>query len=245
MKMNKKLLLTASVFFVLLAVIGCGIPRIFFVDTNIKYKDDEKIYITVSEYGGNANLSLITKDTGPSLFLGYIVNGNSAWGKENEASLNSAFRKKYQNTPFGTQISISNLSGQVVTTSNEDVTLYALSGSAIKAPYYHATADSPLSPSTSFEITPGYDSSGNIVLNLVFPPSTYTVHSTPLTRFNGNAFTIKKGDNHPDYTTTDTNQELFCHIFAAINVGQGKFTNIYWSDLYYVKTVPLISQSNP
>lgn len=240
MKMNKKLLRIASVFFVLLAFIGCGVATIFYVRTSLNYYSD-RIEIRITD--DHDNLSWIEPGSGPSLFLGYVVTDNPGLDYSTKTKIRDEFRKQYQKTPSGIHIEGALTSGPVLLLTDPSIGLYAFSASEIGSPTYHATASNRLSPNGDFTITEEPSENGS-QLKLTFPSGEYQVHTPVLRRFNGALFSTTY-TNESDYVYSNTSSATaYCHIFGAINAGKGNFNNIYWSDLEYLSYIEIKKPSD-
>jgi len=239
MKMNKKLLLTASVFFVLVALIGCGVATIFFNDVSYEKGtnlEDNQVKGTF-KFVNNDSLKMIAIGTGPSLLIGYTVTDTvdrTLFNSKFITEFNSRYRKDGH---FGRAVS----SSEILSVTNEDTqySLYQLSdsgGEVFRSPLYVASADDPLSPDCSYTIELKVDNT----LQLTIP--SYDVHYDDLQRFSGAVFT-KIGANStsfPDYTISDTPGTFYIHLYGAMNVSEGDFSNIFWSPLSYLGTIQLL-----
>ncbi|MFA5446950.1 MAG: hypothetical protein WC233_01580 [Sphaerochaeta sp.] len=238
MKMKHKLLLLASVFFMSFFT-GCGIPTIFYVTTsitNITPVPDDTIQFSIAFQDPHNNLDMITPGTGPSLFLGYIVTDQPSLSST--STLISEFNKKYRRSPNGIHIDSSLQSEPILETSN-DLKLFAFSGLSLDISNYHATALQPSLADNTFNITlssPEVDLYEFKLTNAI--GARYTINTTVLTRFNDTRFDL--GFDAKDYLISPENPApRYCHIFAAINVREGLFDNIYWSELRSLGSIEL------
>jgi hypothetical protein len=237
MKMKHKLLLLASVFFMLFFA-NCGIPTLFNVTTTItrtSYTNTAiEFKVTISDK--NDNLEMIENGKAPSLLLAYIV---TDLPDINYRSIATEFSKQYQRTPHGIQIDRRFDDRPILESADGDLKLFVFSGPQLEKPLYHATAKNPMSPNETFKISLESNPDESFNLKLTSIDSTYNVKVTSLVRYNGSNFEAPGLKDDLDYIVPETNLDRHCHIFAAINVGEGTFTNIYWSDLTYLGSLAL------
>jgi hypothetical protein len=235
MKMNKKLLLTASVFFVLLVVLGCGLMTVFYIDPTISRLSKENTF-SISISDPHNNLSWIDNGEGPSLFLGYIVTDNQ---DIDYYSLTNEFSKQYIKKPFGNHIKSSYATGPILDIESKSLKLFAFSGTTLAIPDYHATAIKTDKTSETFTITPVNDGSGSIDFRITLDKGHYSLNQSSLVRYNGQPFT-QDGTGNLDYILPpEIGSSKYCHFFAALNAGKGTFNNIYWSDMKYLGYIEL------
>lgn len=242
MKMNKTLLLKASAFFLLLITLlfSCGIPTYFYVTYSFsKPQSSNSVTGNFSFIDTHGNLSWIDPGTGPSLLLSYIVTYS-----QTPPSFSSLFSSTYKR---------SNNNGipvddDLMLTSESGAYIYRLhrfsdeNGIEFSSPEYVAYANTPSSPDLSVTLT----KAGDNYLDLSFTSGNYSLSgSSRLARFDGKAFitdtqTIRdSASTYKDYTISDTEQKMYCHVFAAVNVSQGDFTNNFWTDLQYMGYIEL------
>jgi len=236
MKMNKKLLRIASVFFVLLALIGCGIMTVF--SNEVSHKKESGVKNTEAKgtftFVADDSLKMITNGAGPSLMLGYTVTDNndySLFSSKYVTEFNNKYRK---NGYFGQAVSNSEILS--VTTDDKKYALYQLSdssGRVFRSPTYVATAKNNLIPECSYTI----ELQTNNTLKLAIP--SYDVHYNDLRRFTGAVFTKIGANSASDYIISDTPGTYHIHLFGAMNVSEGAFSNIFWSPLYYLGSIEL------
>lgn len=244
MKMNKKLLLTASVFFVLLALIGCGVATIFFNDvfyekgTNL---EDNQVKGTF-KFVNNDSLKMITIGTGPSLLIGYTVTDTvdrTLFNSKFITEFNSRYRKDGH---FGRAVS----SSEILSVTNEDTqySLYQLSdsgGEVFRSPLYVASAINPLEPDCEYTLTLQDDNT------LKLEVTKYNSwNSSNLRRYNGQIFEttissiLPNATKYPDYSLQTSSSSLYIHLYGAMNVSEGDFSNVFWSPLSYLGTIKLL-----
>lgn len=249
MKKQRYMPFIASVFLSLLvsffAFSSCGIPVLFSAETSIKATENDTITATITIDDELGNLALINSGTGPSLFLAYIVTHT---GEELEirSKIISAFRTTYQGT-MNNGRQVPTHSEEPILISKDDADdpyrLYILSKRTISRPTFHATSKIPINPNTTVQIAsvPGSESNTTILSLTWTAGDEYTINTPYLVRYNGSEFSNDGGEEFPDYLLPEPSSfpNRYCHIFAAINVSDGKFTNIYWSDLTYLGAVKL------
>lgn len=237
MKMNKKLLRIASVFFVLLALIGCGIMTVF--SNEVSHAKESGVKNTEAKgtftFVADDTLKMITNGAGPSLMLGYTVTDSSH--PSFDSRFRSEFNTKYRkNVSFGQAVSSSEILS--VTIDDKLYKLYQLSDSSrrvFRSPTYVATAKNNLIPECSYTI----ELQTNNTLKLAIP--SYDVHYNDLRRFNGAVFATNgiNSSDFPDYVISDTPGTFYIHLFGAMNVSKGAFSNIFWSPLYHLGSIEL------
>jgi len=247
MKMNKKLLRIASVFFVLLALIGCGIATIFYYEVSYakgeNQADDEvkgKFEFINDDSSTDDALYMITPGKGPSLLLGYIVTDSQS-SPSCSSQFISTFNTKFRKNGYS-GLAVSSLEILSVSYDNTQYALYKLSdseGTVFKSPLYVASANDRLDPTCEFTLTLQDDFS----LKLAIP--NYTLSNTNLCRYNGNKFSneiskiLNNSKNYPDYSVQPDSTSLYVHLYGAMNVSEGEFSNIFWSPLYYLGSIEL------
>lgn len=239
MKMNQKLLLTASVFFVLLVLVGCGIATIFYND--VSYSEISPVPETEVQgsfiFTNDDSLKMITPGTGPSLLLGYTVTDSS--NTPHEVNYEKEFDTRYRkNGYFGQAISSSEILS--ITNNDKQYRLYQLSDSThevFRSPGYVATAQNNLTPNCTYKVELQADNT----LELTISTNPYILHNIGnLRRFNGYVFTKTDYSSFPDYTISDSpGSTFYIHLFGAMNVSEGVFSNIFWSPLSYLGYIAL------
>jgi hypothetical protein len=248
MKRRIPILSTASVFFiVLILLVSCGIGIPFNISSSITNKSDD---ITLSPDQVLAkytiptdsitidNLELIKKGSGPSLMLFYTVTDS-----QERINFENAFSLTYKKSFNGININ----SDEVLTVN--DYTLYRFSdsqNSRFQAPYYIATADTPTSPEFSCTLTKttSVDDVSMVDMNLSFVSGSYTINnSSILRRYTGDSFETTtaniRNPSFPDYHIGDEHSLMYIHIYAAVNISEGNFYNIYWTDLVHLGYITL------
>lgn len=238
-----------SVFFLVLMLAGCGMAVIFHIDSYILASDDTSTSLSGSYIVRNDefnNLSLIKNGTGPSLWIGYMVSDSYTISSSNIINL---FDSTYGKKPNGRTIDKISLSNPAVVSASDGA--YALfpfsntnSSNDNAAPLYHATAFDPINPEDTFVITKSSIDTQNIEFLLSFTGSKFGSHVDGgiLRRFDGSRFRNNvtyseslSNSNLIDYKISATpSGHLYCHIFAAMIVTEGSFSNIYWTDLAYL-----------
>ena len=250
MKMRNHILRTVSVFFLVLMLVGCGIAVIFYIDSYIDVTDnDTETTLSGSYVVRNDefnNLALIEDDTGPSLWIGYLISDSKTIP---HTSIISKFADTYGRKPSGRTIDrISQSNPSVLTLNDASYSLFQFSDTNSAndnaAPFYHATALNPNSPEDTFVITKSIIDTQNIEFLLSFTESKFGSHvdGGVLRRFDGSRFRNNvtyseslSNNNLIDYKISSTpSGHLYCHIFAAMNVTEGEFSNIYWTNLAYL-----------
>ncbi len=248
MKMRNHILRMVSVFFLVLVLGGCGMAVIFYIDSYIDVTDnDTETTLSGSYVVRNDefnNLALIEDDTGPSLWIGYMVSDSSTISSS--SSIINLFASTYGKKPNGRTIDKISLSNPaVVSASDRSYALFQFSGinssNDYAAPLYHATAVDHTSPEDTFTITKTDVNSTHVEFTLAFDNAKFVSHIDGgiLRRYDGTQFPndvpySEKGA-FPDYFySTNPSNELYCHIFAAMNVTEGSFSNIYWTSLAYL-----------
>ena len=247
MKMNKTLLLKASAFFLLITLLfSCGIPTYFYVGTTFNQGGglpEDTVSGTFKFPDTYGNLSWVDPGTGPSLMLAYIVTTS-----QEEPTFSQSFGTTYKRTS-NNGIPVSE--DELLSYNNGDY-LYRLhrfsdiNDNQFNSPTYMAYASNPTS--ADFKVTLSKDSNNYIDLSITdandsSPPTTpYVLTGTSkLARFNGEAFSTDPSSitGFPDYTVSDTSLTLYCHVFAAVNVSQGLFSNNFWTDLKHLGRITL------
>lgn len=245
MKMNKTLLLKASAFFLLLSTLlfSCGIPTYFYVVSNFSQGsgDDSSVSGSFTFTDPYNNLSWIDTGTGPSVMLAYIVTYS-----QTTPSFSSLFTSTYKRSNNN---GIPVTEDELLSYVNGDNT-YKLhrfsdnSGTVFTSPWYIAYANTPSTPDFAVTLTKAVDN----YIDLSFTSGNYSLSgSSRLARYNGSAFiteiqTIRNSEaTYLDYTISDTEQTMYCHIFAAVNVSQGDFSNNFWTDLKHLGYIKLNS----
>ncbi|MDX9823998.1 MAG: hypothetical protein RBU26_03570 [Sphaerochaeta sp.] len=232
MKMRNHILRMVSVFFLVLVLGGCGIMTVFSVDYS--FNSDTTTFTFTNP---DNILSWITPSTGPSLMLAYIVTDEPKHPSILATKFNSEFRRNVVDgrmIPSGSKI-LSTLK------DDKEYTLYKLSnsnGNEFNAPYFFSTATNPLNPDIQFSLS----LTSNNTLRFSIVSGSYTNPNQELTRFNGNSFIAVPSEiaDFPDYVVSDTVVgSLFIHVYAAINVSEGDFTNRFWTELHPVASIPL------
>lgn len=237
--MKKRILLIISAF---LLFSGCGIPTLFNVTTKIETitnSDTEinaKITVTDTE-----RLDWITPNRGPSLMLAYVIT--------NEASLpsNSAisqFSTLYVRKPNGRNvITIDVYENGLFPNASDELTqsifpFSDLGKNKFRSPNYMATAKDRTDPNSKFTLKLEGDH-----LTFSFDDDSYQVYSflKTLHRYNGEPFVKTEGVSGKDYYLGDSNDSsvLYIHIFSALNVTEGDFNNVYWSELVNIGSIKL------
>lgn len=239
MKMKTRLLLAASVFFMLAGLIGCGIPTLFHVTTNFSFNSNKKeVAVTVND--PNNVLSLITPGKDPSILFAYVIASHE---QDNDAKygipklFNSTYRKGYHGRPIGRGDS------EILTYGEDDpkLKLYLFSnesGSIFSAPSYHATANVATSPNVRFafeekETAPG--SEKYFIEITQIPPVTYA--------FNQDLANIAQLFNVDGKPFEVEGNVQYLHLYMALNSSEGTFSNTYWSDLFYITSIDLAPPS--
>lgn len=253
MKKQRYMPFIASVFFsffLLLLLSSCGIAVLFHATTTIVLEqtdDPTAVSATITISDPEGNLGLVEKGKSPSLLLSYMVTDQPLEANDSRISaIRSAFKKEFQRTSFiGVQVPITKQT-PILEKEDEDepYRLYALSAATMKGPpHYHATADAPNNPNATITLSSakiaGTEDSN--VISLQLTSGGYTIHQSELYRYNGEPFTAGGvGEGYPDYLLFDPPWEnRYIHVFVSLNVSDGDFTNIYWSDLAFIGSIEL------
>jgi hypothetical protein len=245
MKMIQKLLHKASVFFLatLLLLTGCGIATYFYVISAVTAGSDSIDSVSgsyaVSNYA--ENLSLITVGGGPGLLLCYTVTDSA----NTPSSISTAFSSQYIRNNNG--IAVTN-DLVLESTSNHVYQFSDSTGTKFRAPGYVLLADNPTSVDISFKLQRAADSSDSSlrILNLSVTNGSYSMNGTgELRRYNGTSFPLQAStiianpDSYPDYQVSETSKTLYLHVFAAMSITEGSFSNIYWTQLVHLGYIEL------
>jgi len=253
MKMRIHILRLVSVFFIVMVLVGCGIAVIFYIDSYIDTNENDTPTTLSGTYrvtnDSFNNLALIEDDTGPSLWLGYVVSDSSTLSAS--GSIISKFNETYVRRPNGRTIDpFSESDPAVLTLSDNSYALFQFSDTNrlndYAAPLYHATAVDHTSPEDTFTITKSDVDATHVQFTLAFDNAKFVSHIDDgiLRRYDGTQFRndvpySEKG-SFPDYFySKNPSNELYCHIFAAITVTEGSFSNIYWTNLAYLGVLQL------
>ncbi len=242
MRMKAKLLLAASVFFMLLLVVSCGEPTIFSTNVTIFRLLTESSPPSVSAectFENSSILNDITSGKGPSLVLGYIIT-DSPDAPSFEQEFNTQYVRKIYNG--------ASLFNREILSLTKDTYSYSLhqfsdqNQTQFRSPYYVATATDKLDPNFTFTLTLQADQS----IEVTIPSGSYTLHTIGnLMRYNGKNFNVNAAAiladplQYPDCTITSSPPSLHCHVYAAMNVSDGRFSNIFWSSLKYIGSLTL------
>jgi len=251
MKMRNHILRMVSVFFLVLVLVGCGMAVIFYIDSRILDSDDTSTSLSGTYSVTNDafnNLALIEEDTGPSLWIGYMVSDLSTISS---SSIINLFASTYGKKPNGRTIDKISLSNPaVVSASDGSYALFQFSdvngANDYAAPLYHATAVNHTDPEDTFTITKSEIDSTHSEFTLSFENSKFIIHvdGGNLRRYDGTPFrndvSFSEASSYTDYLfSPNPSSELYCHIFAAVNVTRGAFSNIYWTPLTYLGVIQL------
>lgn len=248
MKMKKTLLLKASAFFLLITLLfSCGIPTYFYVVSDFSQGpgDDSTVTGTFTLTDPYNNFSWIDSGTGPSVMLAYIVTTSSSI-----PSFSPPFSSTYQNKRSNNNgVAVEDDAFLTYDSAGYTYTLHRFSdenGTEFDKPQYTAYDSTPSTPIIKIILTKTNDNFMNLIItdgNDLAPSNPYTYSGSQLlARFNGLAFLDSHPTNtadYPDYTILSEPEGLFCHVYAAVNVSQGDFSNNFWTDLEYLGRITL------
>ena len=252
MKKRNLLILMISAFFVLT---GCGIPNIFTIGSSISVPSGNITNNSITaQYRVTQShpeeLTKINPAHGPKIFLGYVITGEKdTFSGVSASTIQAAFEKKAGTMPTkGRHFnSLAYREGEGILTlkvNDLDYVVYPFSdrnGTEFTSfRNYHIAykglnhISSANMLATDFMLTFSKDFS----LNLINDHGNYTAQFTGnLYRFKGTSFeTINT--NQADVKATDLH-EAWIHIFAAVNISEGYFTNIYWSPISYLGSIKI------
>jgi len=241
MKMRNHILRMVSVFFLVLVLGGCGIMTVFSV--NYSYHQGNSANSGRFLFSDPDNrLSWITKSTGPSLLLCYLVTTEF----EPPAGIATKFNSEFKKSITDGRMIPSDSKILSVTSESETYSLYKFSDSndlSQNSPYFLATATNPTSPDLEFSLSLNADNT----LQFTIVSGSYLLHTSgSLTRFNGLPFETESstiinssGNDYPDYVVPNTGGTLHLHVYAAMNVSEGDFNNIFWTSLEHVAYITL------
>ena len=252
MKKRNLLILMISAFFVLT---GCGIPNIFTIGSSISVPSGNITNNSITaQYRVTQShpeeLTKINPAHGPKIFLGYVITGEeSTFDGFSSTTLQTAFEKKAGKTPNGRHITKQAyyLEKGIFTVDKDDVSykIYPFSDSKqskYTSPDYHiAYQDSaPIADAnklnTDFTLTFNQTSKD---IELTLTNSTYKnqLEDGNLRRFEDQDF--ESPNNVDSDVVGEGTGNWYVHIFAAVNISQGYFTNIYWSPISYLGSIKI------
>lgn len=257
MKIRTKFLFMVSVFFVsFLLFSSCGIPTIFYMTYTFvagSTNDGNSIQNTFNFNDTYGDLSLVDVGTGPSLMMMYYVSDSSS--APEKSTIISDFKTTYGGNTTGKNISYTQNNPKILssTYNSTNYALYPFSDSSdaiFSAPKYIANANSSNTPNFSFTLAKNSLSISPIQVDLAlaFNSGSYTSQTLKnLLRFNGKPFTtvevINDSIHFPEYASIDTDASgtsLYVHVYAAVSVASGSFSNIYWTGLEYLGYITLL-----
>ena len=258
MKINKKILLIASVF--LYIFVSCGIPVIFSIESALSAGKDSgtsvsgKYHVSSDEYN---NLDLVEIGTGPSLMLFYTINQGTLVSTLQSQIIN-AFNTQYRKNGIGVVVPQQKIPVLSVTYDTKVYNLYPFSDatgpSAFSSPKYLLAANNPQNNALQFSVSRTQVPTTQYTLDLTVNSVTSDPYSSQilgnsLVRYNGQKFETSStiiNSNMLDYSNAmDSTDDYQCHIFAAMCVAEGSFNNTYWTPLVYLGNIMLPSVTNP
>ncbi|NLZ76787.1 MAG: hypothetical protein GX911_02330 [Spirochaetales bacterium] len=240
--------LIVSAFFVLL---GCGIPTIFTIQSSIKVhlKEETKTTAryTVSQ-GASEELGRIDPEHGPKILLGYAITASDAtFDGFSSSRLRTAFEEKAGKAPYGRHIRSGAYADGIFSVKDAYDNEYVVypfsdtSGGTFTSPNYHVMYSDP----TKALITLKARIETDVVLEYIKDEGIFTVTTTnplyknrtndELTRIQQKRFSSIQSED-ADVASYDPS-DMYVHLFAAINISQGDFTNIYWTDIAYLGSI--------
>lgn len=249
MKMNKTLLLKASAFFLLITLLfSCGIPTYFYVNYEFIKGSGLASDTVTGEFKFTDtydNFSWIISGTGPSVMLSYIVTSSPSI-----PSFNSLFSSTYKNKRSSNNgVAVEDDALLTYDSGGYTYTLHRFSdenGTEFDKPHYTAYDNNHSALKIKIILTKTNDNFMNLVItdgNDTSPTYPYLYSgSQRLARFDGSTFLDSfpsNTSNYPDYTILSEPEGLYCHVFAAVNVSQGLFTNNFWTDLKHLGYIQL------
>ncbi|NLK13566.1 MAG: hypothetical protein GX313_02250 [Spirochaetales bacterium] len=249
MKKRLTLVLIVSAFFIF---IGCGIPTIFTIDSSIRVlsKTDAKITAKyVVDQSTLDDLGKIDPMNGPKIFLGYAITGSSTTFEGYSASrLQTAFEAKAGKAPYGRHIRANAYEADEgifsIKDAHDENLLYVIypfsdtSGGVYTSPNYHVMYTDPTAISlddhieTDFAVE--YDKANGTFSVTPANPSYKHQTNNKLARIQQKPFSSIQPEDE-DVVAGG----LYVHLFAAINISQGDFNNIYWTNLKYLGSMEI------
>ena len=239
MKMYRPLLRMVSVFFSAIILLNsCGIATYFNLTSGsiqAGNTNGEVVYGIFKVTDNNSSLSMISPGTGPSLVLSYIVTDSPDPPAFITPFKTNYRRSIYNGVPIRSQELLS------ITSSDEIYRLHIFNDSAethFRSPRYIAVANDPLQVEDTFRLQRVDESANTYSMLLSFDAGLYTYNGNgTLRRYDGTLFTsdqttiLHRPENYPDYTIRQPGSRLYLHIYGAVSVGEGMFSNIYWTEL--------------
>ena len=249
MKKRLTLVLIVSAFFVL---IGCGIPTIFTIQSSIRVKTKEETKITanyVVDQSTLDDLGKIDPMNGPKIFLGYaITNLSTTFDGFSSSQLQTAFEVKAGKAPYGRHIRSGAYADGIfsVKVSDTEYVIYPFSdtsGGTFTSPNYHVMYSDP----NKALITLKAQIETDVELDYIKDEGIFTVTTTnplyknrtndELSRIQQKRFSSIQSED-ADVASYDSSN-LYVHLFAAVNISQGDFNNIYWTNLKYLGNIKI------
>jgi len=256
MKMNRTILLIASVF--LYIFVSCGIPVIFSIESALSAGNDSgtsvsgRYHVSSDEYN---NLDLVEMGTGPSLMLFYTITQGTLVSTL-QSQITTAFNTQYRKNGIGVVVPQQKLPVLSVTYDSTVYNLYPFSDatgpSAFSSPKYLLAANNPHNNELQFSLSRTQFSTTSqytldLTLNPVSDPYSSQILDNSLVRYNGQKFETSStiiNSNMLDYSNAmDSTDDYQCHIFAAMCVAEGSFNNTYWTPLKYLGYITLPSDN--
>ncbi len=252
MKKRLTLVLIVSAFFVL---IGCGIPTIFTIQSSIRVKTKEETKITanyVVDQSTLDDLGKIDPMNGPKIFLGYaITNLSTTFDGFSSSQLQTAFEVRAGKAPYGRHIRSGAYNageGIFLIKSTLDEHLHYVvypfsdtSGSTFTSPSYHVMYSDPakitLKAQIETDFVVEYKKTDGIFTVTPKNPSYKNQTNNQLARIQKKLFSSIQPEDD-DVNAYDPSA-MYVHLFAAINISQGDFNNIYWTNLKYLGNIKI------
>ncbi|TAH57055.1 MAG: hypothetical protein EWM48_06510 [Sphaerochaeta sp.] len=248
MKKRLTLVLIVSAFFVL---IGCGIPTIFTIQSSIRVKTKEETKITanyVVDQSTGENLGMIDPKNGPKIFLGYAITDSAAtFAGFSSSQLQTAFEVKAGKAPYGRHIRSGAYADGIFSVKDAYDNEYVVypfsdtSGGTFTSPSYHVMYSDPanitLKARIETDFVVEYKKTDGIFTVTPANPSYKNQTNNQLARIQKKLFSSIQPEDD-DVNAYDPSA-MYVHLFAAINISQGDFNNIYWTNLKYLGNIKI------
>jgi hypothetical protein len=248
MKKRLTLVLIVSAFFVL---IGCGIPTIFTIQSSIRVKTKEETKITanyVVDQSTGENLGMIDPKNGPKIFLGYAITDSAAtFAGSSSSQLQTAFEVKAGKAPYGRHIRSGAYADGIFSVKDAYDNEYVVypfsdtSGGTFTSPSYHVMYSDPanitLKARIETDFVVEYKKTDGIFTVTPANPSYKNQTNNQLARIQKKLFSSIQPEDD-DVNAYDPSA-MYVHLFAAINISQGDFNNIYWTNLKYLGNIKI------
>lgn len=244
MERRKKLFLTVFLI-VLFFISSCGIPS--YLTCNLSKSSSTewdyifKLYnfrINATEYAFK-KLHTQLVDSSPSVTFFYTITNTNG----SNSSITSNFRSLYSSEDDKPKsASILGHSNVVATYKSNDknLNLYVMGNAPWSSESGHLNRlnEDKKDASFSFSLNSELSTDNFILVNYIDASGNESVLT--LGRYDGSSF--NKQTNETDFSAVDQNDNLYINIYVALNLtgnNMAEFTNRFWSNLYYLKSVEL------